>query len=190
MEEGCVPDITELFCFSQVFPNGLPEEFTLIFTLALKKAALRDTIYLFQISDQQGYPQVHLTFCFLIACFLHIFHSSLPLSLRLSLPLLRCIAFYSTHLLLIHPSLVSSLFCIVIHFPLRFLLSGDIFSIPSPFSFHAPFVLSYSSSGHPLFAPCLSVIPLSIIFCSPISFTFIVIHVFSMMKNWSLPVSP
>ncbi|KAI9548679.1 hypothetical protein NQZ68_007547, partial [Dissostichus eleginoides] len=40
-----------------VFPHGLPEEFTLIFTLALKRAALGDTIYLFQISDQQGYPQ-------------------------------------------------------------------------------------------------------------------------------------
>ncbi|XP_049891148.1 collagen alpha-1(XVI) chain-like, partial [Epinephelus moara] len=44
----------------QVFPNGLPEEFTLIFTLALKKAALRDTVYLFQISDQEGYPQLSL----------------------------------------------------------------------------------------------------------------------------------
>lgn len=43
---------------SQVFPRGLPEEFTLVFTLALKKAALRDTVYLLQISDQQGYPQV------------------------------------------------------------------------------------------------------------------------------------
>lgn len=43
---------------SQVFPGGLPEEFTLVFTLALKKAALRDTVYLLQISDQQGYPQV------------------------------------------------------------------------------------------------------------------------------------
>lgn len=45
---------------SQVFPRGLPEEFTLVFTLALKKAALRDTVYLLQISDQQGYPQVLL----------------------------------------------------------------------------------------------------------------------------------
>lgn len=43
---------------SQIFPQGLAEEFTLVFTLALKKAALRDTIYLLQISDQQGYPQV------------------------------------------------------------------------------------------------------------------------------------
>lgn len=42
----------------QVFPRGLPDEFTLIFTLALKKTALRDAIYLFQISDQQGYPQL------------------------------------------------------------------------------------------------------------------------------------
>ncbi|KAI4818256.1 hypothetical protein KUCAC02_011606 [Chaenocephalus aceratus] len=46
-----------LLSLSQVFPHGLPEEFTLIFTLALKRAALGDTIYLFQISDQQGYPQ-------------------------------------------------------------------------------------------------------------------------------------
>lgn len=46
----------------QVFPHGLPEEFTLIFTMALKKAALRDTIYLFQISDQQGYPQLSVDF--------------------------------------------------------------------------------------------------------------------------------
>ncbi|CAJ1083793.1 LOW QUALITY PROTEIN: collagen alpha-1(XVI) chain, partial [Xyrichtys novacula] len=46
----------------QVFPHGLPEEFTLVFTLALKKAALRETIYLFQISDQQGYPQLSVDF--------------------------------------------------------------------------------------------------------------------------------
>lgn len=46
---------------SQVFPHGLPEEFTLVFTLALKKSALRDTVYLLQISDQQGYPQVLLS---------------------------------------------------------------------------------------------------------------------------------
>lgn len=46
---------------SQVFPHGLPEEFTLVFTLALKKAALRDTVYLLQISDRQGYPQVLLS---------------------------------------------------------------------------------------------------------------------------------
>lgn len=46
----------------QVFPQGLPEEFTLIFTLALKKAALRDTIYLLQISDEQGYPQFSIEF--------------------------------------------------------------------------------------------------------------------------------
>ncbi|XP_019731161.1 collagen alpha-1(XVI) chain-like [Hippocampus comes] len=42
----------------EVFPDGLPEEFTLIFTLTLKKAALRDTTYLLQISDEQGYPQL------------------------------------------------------------------------------------------------------------------------------------
>ncbi|MEQ2194464.1 hypothetical protein XENOCAPTIV_029784, partial [Xenoophorus captivus] len=46
----------------QVFPHGLPDEFTLIFTLALKKAALRDTIYLFQISDQRGYPELSVDF--------------------------------------------------------------------------------------------------------------------------------
>ncbi|XP_014881784.1 collagen alpha-1(XVI) chain-like, partial [Poecilia latipinna] len=46
----------------QVFPHGLPDEFTLIFTLALKKSALRDTVYLFQISDQRGYPQLSVDF--------------------------------------------------------------------------------------------------------------------------------
>ncbi|TNM93328.1 hypothetical protein fugu_018730 [Takifugu bimaculatus] len=46
----------------QVFPHGLPEEFTLVFTLALKKAALGDTVYLLQISDQQGYPQLSVDF--------------------------------------------------------------------------------------------------------------------------------
>lgn len=51
------------FCVcSEVFPDGLPEEFTLIFTLTLKKAALRDTTYLLQISDEQGYPQVFFSF--------------------------------------------------------------------------------------------------------------------------------
>nr|XP_029502313.1 collagen alpha-1(XVI) chain-like [Oncorhynchus nerka] len=44
----------------QVFPHGLPDEFTLVFTLLLKKKTLRDNIYLFQISDEQGYPQFSL----------------------------------------------------------------------------------------------------------------------------------
>ncbi|KAK1804952.1 hypothetical protein P4O66_019323, partial [Electrophorus voltai] len=43
-----------------VFPHGLPEEFTLVFTLLLKKKSLRENIYLFQISDKQGYPQLSL----------------------------------------------------------------------------------------------------------------------------------
>lgn len=59
ISEWCIE--THLYlCSSEVFPRGLPEEFTLILTVALKKAALRDTAYLFQISDQQGYPQVQL----------------------------------------------------------------------------------------------------------------------------------
>lgn len=53
--------MSAFFPSSQVFPHGLPEEFTLVFTLALKKSALRDTVYLLQISDQQGYPQVLLS---------------------------------------------------------------------------------------------------------------------------------
>ncbi|KAK6324145.1 hypothetical protein J4Q44_G00064840 [Coregonus suidteri] len=44
----------------QVFPYGLPDEFTLVFTLLLKKKTLRDNISLFQISDEQGYPQFSL----------------------------------------------------------------------------------------------------------------------------------
>lgn len=173
------PYLTDLLCSSQVFPHGLPEEFTLIFTLALKKAALKDTVYLFQISDQQGYPQVPLTFCFLIVWFLHIFHDAFS-------PFLDLPPF--VHPLPIHPTGISSLFCIVIHFPLRFLLSGDIFSFLSPYSFLAPFVLSYSSS-HPPLSLCHSSTD-HLLLSSPLSFTLIVIHVCSMMKNWSLLVSP
>ncbi|KAG5842360.1 hypothetical protein ANANG_G00176800 [Anguilla anguilla] len=44
----------------QVFPHGLPEEFTVVFTLLLKKKTVKDNIYLFQISDEQGYPQFSL----------------------------------------------------------------------------------------------------------------------------------
>ncbi|KAJ8268260.1 hypothetical protein COCON_G00134320 [Conger conger] len=44
----------------QVFPHGLPEEFTLVFTLLLKKKSVKDNIYLFHISDEQGYTQFSL----------------------------------------------------------------------------------------------------------------------------------
>lgn len=42
----------------QVFPHGLPPAFTLIFTLLLKKNSTGEHWYLFQVTDQQGYPQV------------------------------------------------------------------------------------------------------------------------------------
>uniref|UniRef100_A0A8C9RCF8 Thrombospondin-like N-terminal domain-containing protein n=1 Tax=Scleropages formosus TaxID=113540 RepID=A0A8C9RCF8_SCLFO len=45
---------------SQVFPRGLPEEFTLVLTLQLKRKTIRDNVYLLQISDEQGYPQFSL----------------------------------------------------------------------------------------------------------------------------------
>lgn len=127
------PDHCELLCCSQVFPHGLPEEFTLIFTLALKKAALRDTAYLFQISDQQGYPQVHLILC--CHTVWHLFHSTshivFPPSLY-SLP--WSLTFYLSHFLSI-PSrcCLSPLFCIVIHIPL------DFFSLVTPFQCSPPF---------------------------------------------------
>lgn len=75
----------------------------------------------------------------------------------------------------------SSLSCIVIHFPFRFLFSCDIFSIFSPL-FHSIRLLS-PRIFHPI--PCLFVSLLSIISDSPLSFTFIVIHLCSMMKHWS-----
>jgi len=80
---------------------------------------------------------------------------------------------------------LSSHFCVVIHFPFRFLFSRDIFSIPSPLSSRSPFVLSYFSLDKPPLSPCLFVGPPSIISCSPLSFTFIVIHMCSMIKHWS-----
>lgn len=104
----------------------------MIFTLALKKAALRGTIYLFQISDQQGYPQVPPL--------------SLP-SLFLPCPVPSFPSprtFYSSRLLS-HPSLISLLHSHPLSPPF------DLFSPVTPFqfslpSFHsAPFVLSYSS---------------------------------------------
>lgn len=117
-----------------MFPHGLPEEFTLIFTLALKKAALRDTVYLFQISDEQGYPQVQLALRFLISRFpaspfshRHSFPCLTPSSALLSLS--RSLTFCSARLLSTHPSRLSTLFCIVIHFPPRFIFSRDTFSI-------------------------------------------------------------
>ncbi|KAL4629463.1 collagen alpha-1(XVI) chain [Arapaima gigas] len=44
----------------QVFPRGVPEQFTLVFTLLLKKKTIKDNVYLLQISDKQGYPQFSL----------------------------------------------------------------------------------------------------------------------------------
>lgn len=86
---------------SQIFPEGLAEEFTLVFTLALKKAALRDTIYLLQISDQQGYPQVPHNSS----------HPPIP-----SLPFLICVRLS---------------FAYTSIFTLPFIFSPDTFSIPS-----------------------------------------------------------
>lgn len=42
----------------QVFPHGLPPAFTLVLTLLLKKNSTGEHWYLFQVTDQQGYPQV------------------------------------------------------------------------------------------------------------------------------------
>lgn len=42
----------------QVFPRGLPPEFTLVLTLLLKKNSTGEHWYLFQVTDRQGYPQV------------------------------------------------------------------------------------------------------------------------------------
>lgn len=168
----------ELFCLlhgsSEVFPRGLPEVFTLTFTLALKKTALRDTFYLFQISDQQGYPQVLLS----QSCASPLSHFPLfpfPLSLPRSLspPLL----------LYTHRSRLPSPFCTVIHNPLRFIFFPcDTFSILS---------LSRCLLSSPVL--CLPVSPValpSIIRCSPLSCTFIAIHVRSVMKRPSSRKSP
>ncbi|OCT92173.1 hypothetical protein XELAEV_18015228mg [Xenopus laevis] len=46
---------------SQVFPHGIPDEFTLVISLLLKKQTTDEDWYLFQVSDQLGYPQVSLS---------------------------------------------------------------------------------------------------------------------------------
>uniref|UniRef100_A0A8C9F5R4 Collagen alpha-1(XVI) chain n=1 Tax=Pavo cristatus TaxID=9049 RepID=A0A8C9F5R4_PAVCR len=45
----------------QVFPHGLPPEFTLILTLLLKKNSTGEHWYLFQVTDRHGYPQLSLS---------------------------------------------------------------------------------------------------------------------------------
>uniref|UniRef100_A0A8B9IM50 Collagen alpha-1(XVI) chain n=1 Tax=Anser cygnoides TaxID=8845 RepID=A0A8B9IM50_ANSCY len=45
----------------QVFPRGLPPEFTLVLTLLLKKNSTGEHWYLFQVTDRQGYPQLSLS---------------------------------------------------------------------------------------------------------------------------------
>lgn len=176
-----------------MFPHGLPEEFTLIFTLALKKAALRDTIYLFQISDQQGYPQVQLPVCFLIAgfalCCLFFLLSLLLLAL-LSLSLSDILFFTS----LVY-SFLSSLISLLHSHPLSssiYFLSWHLFNSLPIFPYACPLsslVLCLISLSLCL-APHLAVALPSIIFCSPLSFTFIVIHVCFMMKRWRPRESP
>lgn len=107
-----------------------------------------------------------------------------PACSLLSLP--WSLTFYSSNFLSSRFCCFSSLFCIVIHFPLRFLLSHDTFSILSLFSFHAPFVLLILHAIHFLMLPVsLSLLPLS-----SLSVTFIVIHVRSMMKHLSPSESP
>ncbi|KAL8220455.1 UNVERIFIED_CONTAM: hypothetical protein K2H54_046855, partial [Gekko kuhli] len=44
----------------QLFPQGLPDEFTLVITLLLKKQTTKENWYLFQVTDRQGYPQLFL----------------------------------------------------------------------------------------------------------------------------------
>ncbi|EPQ15208.1 Collagen alpha-1(XVI) chain [Myotis brandtii] len=44
----------------RVFPRGLPDEFTLVLTLLLKKHTHQNTWYLFQVTDGEGYPQISL----------------------------------------------------------------------------------------------------------------------------------
>lgn len=44
-----------------MFPQGLPNEFALVLTLLLKKRTHQNTWYLFQVTDEDGYPQVSPT---------------------------------------------------------------------------------------------------------------------------------
>uniref|UniRef100_A0A452FV55 Collagen alpha-1(XVI) chain n=1 Tax=Capra hircus TaxID=9925 RepID=A0A452FV55_CAPHI len=44
----------------RVFPRGLPSEFALVLTLLMKKHTHRNTWYLFQVTDGDGYPQISL----------------------------------------------------------------------------------------------------------------------------------
>lgn len=44
----------------RVFPRGLPNEFALVLTLLLKKRTHQNTWYLFQVTDEDGYPQISL----------------------------------------------------------------------------------------------------------------------------------
>lgn len=170
-------ELPELVSSSHVFPHGLPDEFTLIFTLALKETALTDTVYLFQISDQQGYPQV----------------SSLPFLLSLWML-----------------SLTPSWFLLLIDLPAfnhpNFFRSPHAFASSStlPFDFFSRVTsFQFSSRFHPFaFCPflfCVGQTSLSLSSCatpssmtssSPLSFTFIHIHMCSMMKHCSPPRLP
>lgn len=114
----------------------------------------------------------------------------IPSFLLLSLP--RSLTYCSSSLLSYHSFRPSSLFCIVIHIPLRFIFSHDTCSIVSP-RFHSECLLS-SLTLHLICLSLSRALSLcrspSIIFRSPLSFTFIVIHVRSMMKRSSPSVSP
>lgn len=128
-----------------MFPAGFPEELTLIFTLALKKAALRDTVYLFQISDQQGYPQVEAA--------LHLLTVALHVPVALSLALT--------------PSFVDS--CLssrLTHFPLWFIFSRAISSILSTIFIPRVFCPLSLFPRPPLFCSSLSFTFIAIRVCS------------------------
>lgn len=178
-----------------MFPNGFPDEFTLIFTLALKKPALRETIYLFQISDQQGYPQVRMPPVSSPSA-LSIVKTISPNTLlfaRATVPSLTHYRFPFT--LFIDPSPFNhpTFFPSSLSLPLIPLFASsttfafDFFSHVTPFQFShhfhhpLPFVLSRFSQDTPASLP-VSLSPLPQL---SLAFTFIVIHTCSVMKDCS-----
>lgn len=52
------------FCCRQVFPNGLPEEYSLVATFRVRRNTKKERWYIWQILNQHDTPEVRVVFVF------------------------------------------------------------------------------------------------------------------------------
>lgn len=63
------------FCCRQVFPNGLPEEYSLVATFRVRRNTKKERWYIWQILNQHDTPEVRVVFVFVFFNYYFIFFS-------------------------------------------------------------------------------------------------------------------